>query len=69
MLECEGIYLKYFHQKFDTDPMVPFPPVAELDLPGAFITKHPRETIAEEHKNSVISNRDKSWWRIFEISP
>lgn len=29
------------------DPMVPFPPVIELDLPGAFITKHPRETIAE----------------------
>lgn len=23
--------------------MVPFPPVVEPDLPGAFITKHPRE--------------------------
>lgn len=27
--------------------MVPFPPVIEPDLPGAFITKHPREIIAE----------------------
>lgn len=24
------------------DPMIPFPPVVEPDLPGAFITKHPR---------------------------
>lgn len=23
--------------------MVTFPPVVELDLPGAFITKHPRD--------------------------
>lgn len=23
--------------------MIPFPPVVEPDLPGAFITKHPRE--------------------------
>lgn len=28
---------------WDTDPMIPFPPVVEPDLPGAFITKHPRE--------------------------
>lgn len=42
-----NFYVKYFHQKFDMDPMVPFPPVVEPDLPGAFITKHPRETIAE----------------------
>lgn len=27
---------------WDTDPMIPFPPVVEPDLPGAFITKHPR---------------------------
>lgn len=32
------------------DPMVPFPPVVEPDLPGAFITKHPRETVAENSK-------------------
>lgn len=25
------------------DPMVPFPPVVEPDLPGAFISKHPRD--------------------------
>lgn len=23
--------------------MIPFPPVVEQDIPGAFITKHPRE--------------------------
>lgn len=23
--------------------MIPFPPVVEPDLPGAFITKHPRD--------------------------
>ncbi|XP_035896767.1 venom carboxylesterase-6-like [Anopheles stephensi] len=28
---------------WDTDPMIPFPPVVEQDAPGAFITKHPRE--------------------------
>ncbi|XP_055308049.1 juvenile hormone esterase isoform X2 [Sitodiplosis mosellana] len=28
---------------WDTDPMIPFPPVVEPDIPGAFITKHPRE--------------------------
>lgn len=28
---------------WDTDPMIPFPPVVEPDLPGAFITKHPRD--------------------------
>lgn len=39
--------MEYFFQKFDKDPMVPFPPVVEPDLPGAFITKHPRETITE----------------------
>lgn len=43
-------FIEYFHQKFDMDPMVPFPPVVEIDLPGAFITKHPRETIAENTK-------------------
>lgn len=25
------------------DPMVPFPPVVEPDLPGAFITAHPKD--------------------------
>uniref|UniRef100_A0A182JRH2 Carboxylic ester hydrolase n=1 Tax=Anopheles christyi TaxID=43041 RepID=A0A182JRH2_9DIPT len=33
---------KHF-QLWDTDPMIPFPPVIEPDIPGAFITKHPRE--------------------------
>ncbi|XP_058064702.1 venom carboxylesterase-6-like [Anopheles bellator] len=28
---------------WDTDPMIPFPPVVEPNLPGAFITKHPRD--------------------------
>ncbi|XP_031627736.1 venom carboxylesterase-6 [Contarinia nasturtii] len=28
---------------WDTDPMIPFPPVVEPDIPGAFITKHPRD--------------------------
>ncbi|XP_050072058.1 juvenile hormone esterase [Anopheles maculipalpis] len=28
---------------WDTDPMIPFPPVVEPDVPGAFITKHPRD--------------------------
>lgn len=32
-----------FFKLWDTDPMIPFPPVVEPDLPGAFITKHPRE--------------------------
>jgi hypothetical protein len=26
--------------------MIPFPPVVEPDLPGAFITKHPRDEVA-----------------------
>lgn len=38
----------FVRQKFDTDPVVPFPPVVEPDLPGAFITKHPRETIGKD---------------------
>ena len=29
--------------KWDTDPMIPFPPVIEPDLPGSFLTKHPRD--------------------------
>lgn len=29
------------------DPMVPFPPVIEPNLPGAFITEHPLDTIPE----------------------
>lgn len=32
--------------------MVPFPPVVEPDLPGAYITKHPRD-IVEPHGLSV----------------
>lgn len=35
---------------WDTDPMIPFPPVVEPDLPGAFITKHPRD----EHKEDSL---------------
>lgn len=31
------------YQKWDTDPMIPFPPVVEPDIPGAYITKHPRD--------------------------
>lgn len=34
-------------QEFDMDPMVPFAPVVEPDLPGAFIIKHPRDAIPE----------------------
>lgn len=30
-------------QAWDTDPMIPFPPVVEPDLPGAFISVHPRD--------------------------
>lgn len=33
-------------QEWDTDPMIPFPPVVEPDLPGAFLTKHPRDDAA-----------------------
>uniref|UniRef100_A0A182QQQ3 Carboxylic ester hydrolase n=1 Tax=Anopheles farauti TaxID=69004 RepID=A0A182QQQ3_9DIPT len=33
----------YDFYTWDTDPMIPFPPVVEPDLPGAFITKHPRD--------------------------
>lgn len=29
------------------DPMVPFSPVVEPDLPGAFLTQHPREAVTE----------------------
>ncbi|XP_031633819.1 venom carboxylesterase-6-like isoform X1 [Contarinia nasturtii] len=36
--------------EFDTDPMVVFSPVVEPDVPGAFITKHPREDKAETSK-------------------
>lgn len=28
---------------WDTDPMIPFPPVVEPDLPGAFISRNPRD--------------------------
>lgn len=31
--------------------MVPFPPVVEIDLPGAFITKHPRDEINPHGKS------------------
>lgn len=34
------------------DPMVPFPPVIEPNLPGAYMTKHPRE-IVEPHSLSI----------------
>lgn len=39
-------------QEWDTDPMIPFPPVVEPDLPGAFITKHPRDE-HEPHSKSI----------------
>lgn len=38
---------KIFHKEFDIDPKVPFLPVVEPDLPGAFISEHPRDTITE----------------------
>lgn len=31
--------------------MIPFPPVVEIDIPGAFITKHPRE----QHDENSLS--------------
>lgn len=31
--------------------MVAFTPVIEPDLPGAFITKHPRDTLTENSEN------------------
>lgn len=31
--------------------MIPFPPVVEPDIPGAFITKHPRE----EHDENALN--------------
>lgn len=34
-------------QEFDTDPMVAFTPVVEPDLPGAFMTKRPRDGLNE----------------------
>nr|AXB38858.1 juvenile hormone esterase [Sitodiplosis mosellana] len=34
--------------EFDTDPMVAFSPVVEPDLPGAFITRHPRDGRTEK---------------------
>lgn len=45
----------YIHKKFDMDPMVPFPPAIEPDLPGAFITKHPRETITSSKKVPFVT--------------
>lgn len=57
--------------------MVPFPPVIEPDLPGAFITKHPRETIAENteamplvtgitfDEGALKSAREKTFFNIF----
>lgn len=32
--------------------MIPFPPVVEPDLPGAFITQHPRD-VYEPHSISI----------------
>lgn len=29
------------------DPLIPFTPVVEPDLPGAFLTEHPREVMSE----------------------
>ncbi|XP_041788891.1 juvenile hormone esterase [Anopheles merus] len=50
MLDClrkvpaEEITRKFYDfYLWDTDPMIPFPPVIEPDIPGAFITKHPRD--------------------------
>lgn len=42
----------FFIKKWDYDPMVPYPPVVEPDLPGAFITKHPRD-LWNIHGNSI----------------
>ncbi|ETN67020.1 juvenile hormone esterase [Anopheles darlingi] len=38
----------YDFYTWDTDPMIPFPPVVEPNLPGAFITKHPRD-VSDPH--------------------
>lgn len=35
-------------QAWDTDPMIPFPPVVEPNVAGAFITKHPRD-VSDPH--------------------
>lgn len=42
----------YDYFEWDTDPMVPFPPVVEPDLPGAFITVHPRD-LGKPHGLSI----------------
>lgn len=39
-------------QEWDYDPMVPFPPVVEPDVPGAFITEHPRD-VARPHGTAI----------------
>lgn len=42
LISCIFIFL----QEWDTDPMIPFPPVVEHEHPGAYITKHPRDEVA-----------------------
>lgn len=41
-----------FCKEWDIDPIVPFPPVVEPDLPGAFITEHPRD-VNQPHGLSI----------------
>uniref|UniRef100_A0A182PR39 Carboxylic ester hydrolase n=1 Tax=Anopheles epiroticus TaxID=199890 RepID=A0A182PR39_9DIPT len=43
-VSAEDITRKFYDfYLWDTDPMIPFPPVVEPDIPGAFLTKHPRD--------------------------
>lgn len=43
LLTFSNYFILFVFKEWDTDPMIPFPPVVEPDLPGAFITKHPSE--------------------------
>lgn len=48
LLFTYNLFLKYSHKEFDTDPMVTFSPVVEPNMPGAFITEHPRDEKTEK---------------------
>ncbi|XP_053670190.1 juvenile hormone esterase [Anopheles nili] len=46
MISADEITRKFYDFFiWDTDPMIPFPPVVEPDIPGSFITKHPRHEL------------------------
>lgn len=40
-------------QKWDTDPMIPFKPVIEPNLEGAFLTEHPTDIIKSGKASDV----------------